>query len=156
MACEVSQTPQAVRGTVRLLQHVHIRRSVYGLLGPALILRPRRAGDLPVLVHVVSQRARVLTTTQDRTTTRELTRLPCCLPPHRNGVGILIFRLFEAQSPGPPMPLSTLRLAPRDATRKTRGQDGFATSYPAGLLPPLQHAGLAGALRLGGDSGRVF
>src|SRR5713101_5119746 len=47
-------------GTVRLLQHVHVRRSVYGLHGPALIVRPRRAGDLPVLVHVVSQRARVL------------------------------------------------------------------------------------------------
>jgi hypothetical protein len=36
------------------------RRSVYGLRGPALIVRPRRAGDLPVLVRVVSQRARVL------------------------------------------------------------------------------------------------
>ena len=47
-------------GTVRLLLHVHVRRSVYGLRGPALICRPRRAGDLPVLVHVVSQRARVL------------------------------------------------------------------------------------------------
>src|SRR5438552_11850036 len=47
-------------GTVRLLQRVHVRRSVYGLRGPALIFRPRRAGDLPVLVQVVSQRARVL------------------------------------------------------------------------------------------------
>src|SRR5713226_6045471 len=47
-------------GTVRLLQHVHVRRAVYDLRGPALIIRPRRAGDLPVLVHVVSQRARVL------------------------------------------------------------------------------------------------
>src|SRR5271156_1228776 len=47
-------------GTVRLLQHVHVRRAVCGLRGPALIARPRRAGDLPVLVHVVSQRARVL------------------------------------------------------------------------------------------------
>ena len=28
------------------------------LRGPVLIRRPRRAGDLPVLVHVVSQRAR--------------------------------------------------------------------------------------------------
>src|SRR5438132_6872748 len=46
--------------TVRLLRHVHVRRSVCGLRGPALIVRPRRAGDLPVLVHVVSQRARVL------------------------------------------------------------------------------------------------
>src|SRR6516165_9911465 len=26
-----------------------------------------------------------------------LTRLPCCLPPLRKGVGILIYRLFEAQ-----------------------------------------------------------
>src|SRR5215471_502173 len=47
-------------GTVRLLQHVHVRRAAFGLRGPALIIRPRRAGDLPVLVHVVSQRARVL------------------------------------------------------------------------------------------------
>ena len=30
--------------------------------------------------------------------------------PHRNGVCILIFRIFAAQSPRPPMPLSTLRL----------------------------------------------
>jgi hypothetical protein len=27
--------------------------AVYGLRGPALAVRPRRAGDLPVLVHVV-------------------------------------------------------------------------------------------------------
>jgi hypothetical protein len=47
-------------GTVRLLQRVHVRRAACGLRGPALIARPRRAGDLPVLVHVVSQRARVL------------------------------------------------------------------------------------------------
>src|SRR5271170_5211004 len=47
-------------GTVRLLLYVRVRRSVYGLRGPALIVRPRRAGDLPVLVHVVSQRAWVL------------------------------------------------------------------------------------------------
>jgi hypothetical protein len=51
-------------------------------------------------------------------------------------------RLFEAQSPGPPMPLFTLRVTPHEVTRKTRGQDGFATSFPAGILPPLQHAGL--------------
>src|SRR6266851_6234091 len=46
--------------TVRLLRYVHVRYSVCGLRGPALVVRPRRAGDLPVLVHVVSQRARVL------------------------------------------------------------------------------------------------
>src|SRR5215468_9220375 len=47
-------------GTVRLLLNVHVRRSVDGLRGPAFVFRPRRPGDLPVLVHVVSQRARVL------------------------------------------------------------------------------------------------
>src|ERR1700724_2435056 len=31
--------------------------------------------------------------------------LPCCLPPTRNEVGILIYGLFAAQSPRPPMPL---------------------------------------------------
>src|SRR5713101_8903209 len=49
------------------------------------------------------------------------------LPPStRKGVGILFHRLFEAQSPCPPMPLSTLQTTPRGVARKTRGQDGFA------------------------------
>ena len=47
-------------GTVRLLQHVHVRRSARGLRGPAFAKWRRRTGDLPVLVHVVSRRARVL------------------------------------------------------------------------------------------------
>src|ERR1700674_4128920 len=47
-------------GTVRLLPHVHVRSSVYSLCGPVLDGWPRQAGELPVLVHVVSQRARVL------------------------------------------------------------------------------------------------
>src|SRR6267143_3110662 len=68
--------------------------------------------------------------------------LPCCLPPTRNEVGILIYGLFAAQSPRPPMPLSTLQATPRDVPSKTRGQDGFATSFPVGLLHPLHHAGL--------------
>jgi len=45
-------------------------------------------------------------------------------------------RFFEAQSPGPPMPRSTLRHTPRDVPRKTRGQDGFAISFPAGTCTP--------------------
>src|SRR5579859_5356733 len=65
------------------------------------------------------------------------------LPPFRNSIT------------RPTKPLSTLRLAPRDATRKTRGQDGFATSFPAGILPPLQHAVYPGALRIGGYSGAI-
>src|SRR3981081_4773449 len=69
--------------------------------------------------------------------------LPFCLPPTRNGVGILIYGLFAAQSPRPPMPLSTLQETPHDVPCKTQGQDGFATSFPVGLLHPLQHAGLS-------------
>jgi hypothetical protein len=45
---------------------------------------------------------------------------------HLHRVGALNHRLFEAQSPRPLIPLSTLRPTPRDAARKTRGQDGFA------------------------------
>ena len=57
-------------GTVRLLLYVHVRRSVYGLHGPVLVGLPRRAGDLPVLVHVVSQRARVLRLRRTEQSTR--------------------------------------------------------------------------------------
>jgi hypothetical protein len=129
-------------GTVRLLQYVHVRRAACGLRGPALIVRPRRTGDLPVLVHVVSQRAWVL---RLRRTDIPLAIawLPCGLPPTLNEVGVLIYGLFAAQSPRPPMPLSTLQASPRDDACKTRGQDGFATSFPVGLLHPLQHDGLS-------------
>src|SRR5207245_10529638 len=128
--------------TVRLLRHVHVRRSVCGLRGPALIVRPRRAGDLRVLVHVVSQRARVL---RLRRTEQPLAFSAAAVLPSStlNGVGILIYGLFAAQWPRPPVPLSTLQETPRDVPSKTRGQDGFATSFPVGLLHPLHHAGLA-------------
>ena len=46
-----------------------------------------------------------------------------------DGIGDSEEILFEAQSPGPPMPLSTLQLPPRDGRRKTQGQDGFATPF---------------------------
>src|SRR5215475_6025064 len=55
-----------------------------------------------------------------------LTRPTVWPSPLRQKVGIPNQRFFEAQSPGPPIPLSTLRAPPRDAARKTRGQDGFA------------------------------
>src|SRR5215467_1453544 len=58
-------------GTVRLLLYVRVRRSVYGLRGPVLICRPRRPGDLPVLVHVVSQRVRVLRLRRTEQSTRD-------------------------------------------------------------------------------------
>jgi hypothetical protein len=46
---------------VRLLRDVHVRIVALRLLGPvSTLIEPRRPGDLPVLVHVVSQRAWVL------------------------------------------------------------------------------------------------
>src|SRR5262245_56782154 len=129
-------------GSVRLLLNVHVRRSVCGLRGPVLIFRPRCPGDLPVLVHLVSQLSRILRLRRTESMPSRLTWLSCCLPPIRNGVGILIHRFFEAQWSGPQIPLSTLQATPHDAACKTRGQDGVAASFPLGLFHPLQHAGL--------------
>src|ERR1700746_4047648 len=64
-------------GTVRLLLNVRVRRLVYGLRGPVLFFRPRRARDLPVLVHVVSQRARVLRLRRTEQSTRDYRG--CCV-----------------------------------------------------------------------------
>src|SRR5215472_10942694 len=50
-------------------------------------------------------------------------------------------RFSKLNHPSPPIPLSTLRLPPRDDTRKTRGQDGFALSFLVGLFHSQQHAG---------------
>src|SRR5499425_2172618 len=63
--------------TVRLLRHVHVRLAACSLRRPALIIRPRRAGDLPVLVHVVSQRARVLRLRRTEQSPRDYRG--CCL-----------------------------------------------------------------------------
>src|SRR5215469_12836695 len=52
-------------------------------------------------------------------------------------------RFSKLNHPSPPIPLSTLRLPPRDDTRKTRGQDGFALSFLVGLFHSQQHAGLS-------------
>jgi hypothetical protein len=50
--------------------------------------------------------------------------------------------LFGAQLPTPPIPLFTLRRAPRDAQRKTRGRvDRY--SFLVRILHSLLHAGLA-------------
>src|SRR5271157_415042 len=112
------------------------------LHGPAFVHYRRRAGDLPVLVHVVSQRARVL---RLRRTGQPLASNAAAVLPssYSSGSRHPDLAFFEAQSPRPPMPRSTLRNTSRDVPRKTRGQDGVAFSFPVGLLHPLQHAGLS-------------
>ena len=110
-------------------------------LRTGLDLLTRRAGDLPVIVHVVSQRARVL-------------RLRRTEQPLANNVAAVLPSSYSERSRHPDPSAfrssiahrylwSTLQETPRDVSRKTRGQDGFATSFSVGLLNPLQHAGLS-------------
>ena len=108
----------------------------------AQIVRPRRAGDLPVLVHVVSQRARFSDYAGPPLAISPAAALPSSHSEWSRHPGL---RAFPAQWPRPPVPLSTLQETPRDVPCKTRGQNGFATSFPVGRLHPLQHAGLAPA-----------
>src|ERR1700686_1641785 len=71
-------------------------------------------------------------------------RCRCCLPqPLSESAFPNLIKAFRSSIPGPPMPLFTLHVPPRDGPRKTRGQDGFAISFPAGLFHPLLHAGLS-------------
>src|SRR2546425_3138066 len=129
-------------GTVRLLLHVHVRRSVYGLRGPVLIVRPRRAGDLPVLVHVVSQRARVLRLrrTDNPLAISVVAVLPSSLPERSRHPVPSAFRSSIAR------PTDTPVYASSDTSR-SRLQDSrpgwIRCSFPVGLFHPLQHAGLS-------------
>src|SRR6202171_1755960 len=129
-------------GTVRLLQRVHARRSVHGLRGPALIARPRRAGDLPVLVHVVSQRARVL---RLRRTGKPLALawLPCCLPPFGKESASCTIGFSKLNSPAPRYLCLRFKrhLAMPPARLEARMESLF--SFPVGLFHPLQHAALS-------------
>ena len=115
-------------GTVRLLLHLHVRRSVYGLCGPALIVRPRRAGDLPVLVHVVSQRAQVLRLrrTEPPLATGVVVVLPSSLPERSRHPDPSAFRSSMAR------PTDTFVYASSDTSR-CRLQDsrpGWIRCFP--------------------------
>jgi hypothetical protein len=52
----------------------------------------------------------------------------CCLPSMQTG-SARGSSVFGAPSPGPPMPLSTLRRTPRDVPRKTQGQNRVAAPF---------------------------
>src|SRR5436190_20796976 len=66
---------------------------------------------------------------------------PCCLPriTKTSASGL---HLFGAPSPTPPIPLFTLRCAPRGTQRKTRGRVN-RYSFLVRLLHPLLPAGLS-------------
>jgi hypothetical protein len=72
-----------------------------------------------------------------------ITWLPCCLPPLGTESPSCTIGFSKLNSPA--HLYTCLRFSRHLAMSpcKTRGQDGFATSFPVGLLHPLQHAGLA-------------
>src|ERR1700726_3923685 len=71
-------------GAVRLLWSARVRLLALRLRGPASFpFGPRRSRGLPVLVHVVSQRARVLRLRRTDCSLAIIAKQPCCLPPIR-------------------------------------------------------------------------
>ena len=112
---------------VRLLQRVHVRRSALRLCGP-VCLSDRRAAGLPVLGMLFLDMHRAF----DYATFRLGSRFCCLLRMVPSTMRIESARgssVFGAQSPGPPMPLSTLRRTPRDVLRKTQGQNRVAAPF---------------------------
>jgi hypothetical protein len=99
-------------------------------------------GDLPVLVQVVSQRARVLRLRRTDIHLR-IAWLPCCLPPlgRSRHPDPSAFR----SSIAPPTGTSGLRFMKHLAMFPARleARMGSLFSFPVGLLHPLQNAGLA-------------
>src|SRR5262249_59140084 len=75
-------------------------------------------------------------TTQGRLAARDLTQPAVWLSSYRDGVSAPFNDFFEAQLPGPPIPLSTLRTKPHGIARKTRGQDGVALLSCGALASP--------------------
>ena len=90
------------------------------------LLRPRRPGDLPVLVHVVSQRARVLRLrrTEQPLAFNAAAVLPSSISERSRHPDPSAFRSSIARPTGTSVYASGAHLALCPC--KTRGQDGFA------------------------------
>jgi hypothetical protein len=86
----------------------------------------------------ISQRARVLRLRRTDCSLASIAKQPCCLPPSGESRRPN-FAFFEAQSPCPPIRLSTLQATSRDVSCKIEGQDGVAVSVLVGLFHSLQH-----------------
>jgi hypothetical protein len=101
-------------------------------------LSSRRLRGLPVLVHEASKRVWGL---RLRRTEQELAISPPPVLPSANAkASASLIASFRSSIPSPPVPLFTLRRAPRGAQRKTRGRV-VRYSFLVGLLHSLLHAG---------------
>ena len=106
------------------------------------LTRYKGTGDLPVLVHIVSQRARVL---RLRRTQQPLAfnGLPYCLPPL--GMESASCSIGFSKLNSPAHWYLCLRFSAHlamDPVRLEAGMDSLF-SFPVGLFHPLQHAGLS-------------
>ena len=130
-------------GAVRLLLNVHVRLVAYRLRGPAsLPVGTRRPRGLPVLVHVVSRRARVLRLRRtDRPLASSRDQPYCLLPSIQNQRSWFSdFRSSIAR------PTDTHVYASTNTSRRSPQDSGprwSRSSFPVGLLHSLQHAGLS-------------
>jgi hypothetical protein len=107
-------------GAVRLLQSVRVRRVALGLRGPASFpFGPRRSRGLPVLVHVVSQRAQVLRLRRTDCSLASIAKQPYCLPLLRreSASWFCVFRSSIARPTDTPVYASsvTSRCLPQDS-----------------------------------------
>jgi hypothetical protein len=106
---------------VRLLHCVHVRRSAFHLPGPvSIVVGPRRSGGLPVLVHVVSQRARVLRLRGAEASLAIWRDPSCCLPLTETGSALRssVFRSSIAR------PTDTLVYASAGVSRRPPQDSG--------------------------------
>ena len=76
---------------------VHVRRSVYAPSRTGLDLVDQDVQEVSRFSCMLFLSVRGFSDYAGPSSHSRLTRPPCCLPPLRNGVGILIHRLFEAQ-----------------------------------------------------------
>ena len=85
-------------GAVRLLQRVRDRRAAMCLHGPAFVNYRRRAG-ISRFSCMLFLSVRGFLDYAGPDSHSRLARLPCCLPPTRQGVGILIWRFSKLNHP---------------------------------------------------------
>ena len=123
-----SLSPPLVRLFLRYYESVRLPTSVHRYRAPlGFTARPYVFGqtwDLPVPVQKVSRRAQGL---RPRGAKTPLALARCLVLPsgRDNAVGAPRLTTFRGSIPGPPFPLSTLRLCPHGHPRMTRGRCGW-------------------------------
>jgi len=121
-------SPPLVRLFLRYYGSVRLPTSVHRCRAPLrFTARPSlfgQTGDLPVPVQKASRRAQGL---RPREANALLALTKCIVLPsvHHDAVGAPFLCIFRGSIPGPPFPLSTLRLYPYGHLRMTRGRCGW-------------------------------